>query len=302
MPFGVQVLVLDEENFPALSAASSPAKPLSKRAAAAAATGRPASPDTPLMDRADEASTPDASRSTSPAPAAAAQRAAAAATEPAEESGAVANAAAATAADAQAAAADADSAPASKAAEAAAASTEPGAEEAAPGAAASCAAAAAEDGEAGAAGEGTEEEEQSGSAAPGPAQLSAPPTPAWGRKDRPAFLQAGSADTEAAHGATAAATKPELAGAPKRAVPITQVTTFLRIHSQLVGIRLQGDASRACRVSTPGCTRSSQPQRPLTALPCVSAEHVSGAQGRPQSRRRQRPLGGDGGGCGRPVL
>ncbi|BDA46483.1 probable polyadenylate-binding protein-interacting protein 7 at C-terminar half [Coccomyxa sp. Obi] len=209
-----EVLILDEENFPSLSAASSPAKPLSKRAAAAAATPRPASPDTPLQTRA----TPDASRSTSPAPVVPAVRPAAAAEPEATAEGEV---------DVQSAA--------QPAAEDAAASTgeEAGAAQAAGPAIVDSAAP--ETPEAAGVTEAEaapEEPSSSGKDAPelaesngGPSaqpQLLAPPAPAWGRKEKPAFLLASTTDAAADENTHAAKDAP--LDAPKRAVPITNAS------------------------------------------------------------------------------
>ncbi len=208
------MLVLDEENFPLLSAASSPAKPLSKRAAAAAATVRPASPDTPLHARAEE-STPEASRSASPAPAAAAHAYAQPPSPTAADAADAVNGKPSAEVDAEAEKAPEDAAEPAAAGEAAAelaasakaAAAEPEAADAAHEAAMAAEAAEASD----------KDVEQD--AAPAPAPVPVPPVAAWGSKEKPAFLTASSGDASG----TAAAPAPP-ADAPKRAVPITQVS------------------------------------------------------------------------------
>lgn len=210
----LQVLILDEENFPSLSTASSPAKPLSKRTAAAAATARPASPDTPLHTRADE-STPGASRSASPAPIVPAERPGPAA-EP--EAGAVGEvdvqSTAQPAAEGSAASADEEVATA-EAGPVTAGSAAPQT----PEAAAATEAEALE--EPSASGKDVLEVSESQGGAPAQPQLFAPPAPAWGRKEKPAFLLA--SDTDAAADGNTHAAQAAPVDAPKRAVPITTV-------------------------------------------------------------------------------
>ncbi|CAL8462611.1 g2144 [Coccomyxa elongata] len=213
-----EVLILDEENFPSLSAANSPAKPLSKRTAAAAATARPASPDTPLHTRADE-STPGASRSASPAPVVPAERPAAAAEPEAAGEGQVdVESAAQPAAEGSAASAGEEVATAEAGpvmaggapqTPKAAGATEAEAPEAAPE-------------EPSASGKNALELAESQGGAPAQPQLFAPPAPAWGRKEKPAFLLA--SDTDAAADGNAHAAQAAPVDAPKRAVPITNAS------------------------------------------------------------------------------